>query len=88
MSYDLPTVLRDLKHGHLCLPDPCKIIEPNSCACAWIAQELERLGRYKRAVGLIRAKAELWPNGATPEEWFREILDVCALVEAKPGDQA
>jgi hypothetical protein len=45
----------------------------------------DKLGSHQRAIGLIRAKAAMWPGvAASADQWFREILDVCDLVKEPP----
>ena len=47
--------------------------------------ELRRkIASYHRAIGLIRAKAAMWPScAASAADWFREITDVCDLVSKR-----
>jgi hypothetical protein len=44
-----------------------------------------RLDSYRRAIGLIRAKAVIWPScAANASQWFQEIIDVCDLATHAP----
>lgn len=70
MNYNLPTMIRDLEHGHLCAPDPCRSKEKNSCACAWIAETLKE--QSSKLESAVKAERDRWIQRAVAEGGIRD----------------